>query len=951
MAKKKLIASNILNYWRSIELLNLPDVPPEDKKSKKFFSYLTVDEQLPWEYEELQQIQKGKKWKHTLYLHCLSKQSVVEYLEKLMPDPDALYREPVSGITCLASFVVDQQGAPVDRTYVRASFTHAIKLIKEKKSLDEIPAILQEAQKDFFTRLAFQIQPAEDEEENIAEDYYDDEENTDEETEEEVDENDNDVEDIYEDSIGSTNSSAGLSWENLQKELDVLQELSPGNITPEYPIICISQLVYEKDEPEAPFLNSFYLTDLSQLINTSGALGIPLETFLRQSPPSGFEMQDAENILTMQNPAFQSPGRWPADPSFGLYTGQQTAIHLAFDCLIEKSGLLGINGPPGTGKTTLLRDIVADIIVRKAKIIARGDVNQLFQSKRNKIDEYLGYYQLNNQNFPKEGILVSSNNNGAVENISRELPSIKSIDIKSFPEAAYFRHIAHKVHFARQDKTNSKIPGDQGWGMISAVLGNAENRSRFTSNYWYSTAEGIGMNDFLKNAAQEKEHWQEQYREAVENFNKLITRYEKYQKQAAEYHQLLVALLKKRKPSSRDEAKLQKLRKALITVYKIEPRNVPDKGFLDLTLETIHSLTPYSSSSVNELRSSIFLAALQTIEYAICCNAQQFRTNLNAFLNMISGKNPGNYDQDIPQLLWNSFFFCVPVVSTTLASISRLLDKLQQGAIGWLLLDEAGQATPQSACGAIWRSEKSIIIGDTQQIPPVVTMPRGLTHILEKNAAITDSCWSPYQSSVQSLADRVTEYGTYINIEDQQIWTGIPLRAHRRCIDPMFSLSNSIAYNNQMVMLTPAEHGPQILNKSQWYDVKGKLELEKNVLHEEVELLKKLVAQVIMNGYRDKLFIISPFKLVASHCKEEFIKFDNVSCGTIHTFQGKEADVVFLILGSTPSNKRTREWASKTPNILNVAVTRAKKRIYVIGNMALWGIEPHFSELKKSLNT
>lgn len=47
--------------------------------------------------------------------------------------------------------------------------------------------------------------------------------------------------------------------------------------------------------------------------------------------------------------------------------------------------------------------------------------------------------------------------------------------------------------------------------------------------------------------------------------------------------------------------------------------------------------------------------------------------------------------------------------------------------MGTLIIDEAGQATPYSALGALWRTCKAIIVGDPLQVEPVVTVPKELS--------------------------------------------------------------------------------------------------------------------------------------------------------------------------------------------------------------------------------
>ncbi len=58
------------------------------------------------------------------------------------------------------------------------------------------------------------------------------------------------------------------------------------------------------------------------------------------------------------------------------------------------------------------------------------------------------------------------------------------------------------------------------------------------------------------------------------------------------------------------------------------------------------------------------------------------------------------------------------------------------------------------------------------------------------------------------------------------------------------------------------------------------------------------------------------------------------SVGTVHTFQGKEKETVILALGG--GSDGAIAWACGTPNILNVAVTRAQRRLYVVGDRARW---------------
>lgn len=394
----------------------------------------------------------------------------------------------------------------------------------------------------------------------------------------------------------------------------------------------------------------------------------------------------------------------------------------------------------------------------------------------------------------------------------------------------------------------------------------------------------------------------------------------------------------------------QRLQDELTKKYAIEPENLFNTTFYQKDLTGVHLLTPYHSPKIAKLRSDILITALHLHRDAILANAKNIKNNLNAYFEMTAGWV--KVDATIAQNLWDTFFLCVPVVSTTLASASRLFPSTDQQQIGWLLIDEAGQATPQSAAGLIHRAKRCVIVGDPLQVEPVVTMPEKLVTKLRNEHSVSVD-WSPYRTSVQQLADRVSLSGTYMNIgdTDEKIWTGFPLRTHRRCDDPMFSIANKIAYSDQMVKAIDTNSTETFIGPSCWFNVStAPTIINKHVIKEEIDLLKLKITELRNIGYEGEIYVISPFKSIASYCNEILRGQPKISCGTIHTFQGKEADIVFLVLGSDPKSLGARNWASQKPNMINVALTRAKKRFYVIGNKKLWASCNYYSTMAKLLN-
>jgi superfamily I DNA and/or RNA helicase len=303
---------------------------------------------------------------------------------------------------------------------------------------------------------------------------------------------------------------------------------------------------------------------------------------------------------------------------------------------------------------------------------------------------------------------------------------------------------------------------------------------------------------------------------------------------------------------------------------------------------------------------------------------------------------------------WQTLFLVVPVVSTTFASVGRMFAGLGREALGWLLVDEAGQAAPQNAAGALWRCRRAVIVGDPLQLEPVVTLPWGGQRALLEEFKVSPG-WAPSRSSAQQLADRLAVAGTHLpGPAGEDVWVGAPLRVHRRCDRPMFEVSNRIAYNGLMVFGTPVDRKP-FHGENAWIDVRSSVS-GSNWIPAEGDMLGEVLAGLRDNGgvAAAQIRVISPYRAVAENSLTIFRKvFPEASgdgldqwIGTVHKMQGREADAVILVLGGDPDKPGSRRFARETPNLLNVAVTRARRRLYVIGNYQNWGSERYFTELK-----
>lgn len=267
--------------------------------------------------------------------------------------------------------------------------------------------------------------------------------------------------------------------------------LPPELVNKPYFALCSYQWNPLPDAPDPVLLNSFYLKDLawSKAMAQAGTLPANMKRYFGVTVPEARWnlMHSHDAVRRVLSPSNFPVAAWPGKGRYPLAPLQQCAVNIALSDL-RNGGILAVNGPPGTGKTTLLRDIVAAIVTERAKLLVTyADPENAFNTTGHKLKRgsaFLHMYAVDKKLRGFE-VVVASSNNKAVENVSVELPARNAVAEDSFMEG-YFSTVA------------SALFSDDTWGVISAVLGNAKNRSDFRKTFWWD--QDCGMHGYLKHA-------------------------------------------------------------------------------------------------------------------------------------------------------------------------------------------------------------------------------------------------------------------------------------------------------------------------------------------------------------------------------------------------------------------------------------------------------------------
>jgi len=744
------------------------------------------------------------------------------------------------------------------------------------------------------------------------------------------------------------------------------------------------------------------------------------QTFCAETSPSLRSYQNLQHDKSIAKlHVGQMSGEFPLSPN------QRNALHHFLKQ--EVSEILAINGPPGTGKTTLLRTVVANLWTQAA-----------MQEKEPPL------------------IVATSNNNQAVTNI---LESFAKVDEEGLEEALKGRWIqevnSYGLYCCASSKANKENPylylGPRGDGCMSKwqtqeflISANAFFIERVTS--WHgepivdisrakkllhqslcdtkkTLEQGLTYLDAfqcIEQALVDKHASVETLVTSIEAtrqlYDKITKNYNSTKSQLDalyllwEERSIWVRLLMWLPPISKHEfrktarllnqwdleldgllddvveawftqqmrghkTKLNEAQKLIFDLNtQLEKFNVA-KDALALWIKQNKTITLFSKNMADQvieihdriLRFKLFKLATHYWEARWLLELKEFFDD-----NDSDKKSPTKTLRKLRRFskltpCFVSTFYMVP--STFMAGEYQdnvWMDVPLFNDIDLLIVDEAGQALPEVSAVSFSLAKRALIVGDTDQIEPVWSVPASIDRANLKLFDLLggvqkyDEFWLrsgllASSGNIMRVAQRQSHYHQFSELQ-----RGLYLTEHRRCYDNIVSYCNALVYKGileplrgesktdvpwgTMSMISVFEssksYGGSRGNPGEAKSIAQWLLAEREkVLHYARSSNPKWVEKEDDEVLKLAVGIITPFSkqavLIRGELKSKGIT--GLTVGTVHSLQGDERLLVIFSSVYGESDLSVGKFYDMGSNMLNVAVSRAKDSFIVFGHPEVFG--------------
>ena len=281
---------------------------------------------------------------------------------------------------------------------------------------------------------------------------------------------------------------------------------------------------------------------------------------------------------------------------------------------------------------------------------------------------------------------------------------------------------------------------------------------------------------------------------------------------------------------------------------------------------------------------------------------------------------------------FDSALSVLPAWAVTMQSLASKVPFIQQ-VFDLVVIDEASQCDIASVLPLLVRAKRALIIGDQQQLPHITTISSSREkHLAEKNglkcAELED--YSYTRLSCYDLASLSVAKAIFLNL-------------HFRSNPSIILFSDKQFYDDKLELCSeerPVEGYPAI----EWKNVEGKCEYDNRKSRFNEEEAQIVVQHALSEVHRTKGLGIDFGIITPYHAQKDLLSkilkntaddsiFESIKIGTVHSFQGDERDVIYFssVIDAMSVNRTGRFFST---NLVNVAVTRARNRLVMFGNQA-----------------
>ena len=254
-----------------------------------------------------------------------------------------------------------------------------------------------------------------------------------------------------------------------------------------------------------------------------------------------------------------------------------------------------------------------------------------------------------------------------------------------------------------------------------------------------------------------------------------------------------------------------------------------------------------------------------------------------------------------------------PIMITTCISAHRLGEP--KVMFDMVIIDEASQCNTAVSLVPIIRGDNLMLVGDPQQLNPVILLDELTNHQLRRKYQVTDE----YDYRKNSI------YKTFLACDS--VSDEVLLHNHYRCNKKIIDFNNIKYYNSRLQICSSSKEEKPLV----YVDIFESTGDIKNTAPAEVH---EIVRYAQINKEKE-IGVITPFvnqkKMIEEALKCEGLK--HVVCGTVHAFQGDEKDIVLFSTAITNRTQaRTYEWLKNNKELINVATSRAKDKLIILSS-------------------